>query len=67
MRDTRFTFVCSRDERELLADLSARLSRSQSDVVRLLIREACARKQESAGGPSPFATPIADQRQAAPA
>jgi hypothetical protein len=40
MRDERFTFLCNRDERELLAELSSRLSRTQSDVVRLLIREA---------------------------
>lgn len=40
MRDRRFTFVCTQDERRLLAGLSQKLARSQGDVLRLLIREA---------------------------
>ena len=40
MRDKRFTFLCTLDDRKLLADISGRLHRRQSDVVRLLIREA---------------------------
>lgn len=43
MRGKRFTFLCSLDERELLAELARRLHRSQGDVVRLLIREAAIR------------------------
>ena len=38
-RDT-FTFKVSDDERRMIAALSHRLERSQSDAVRLLIREA---------------------------
>ena len=44
MRDKRFTFLCTLDDRELLADIAGRLHRSQSDVVRLLIREAAIRQ-----------------------
>jgi len=43
MRDKRFTFLCTYDERELLSDLAGRLHRSKSDVIRLLIREAAIR------------------------
>ncbi len=38
-RDT-FTFRVNADERQLIAALADRLQRSQSDAVRLLIREA---------------------------
>lgn len=50
MRDSRFTFLCDETERELLARLSARLARTQSDAVRWLIREA-ARELESQARP----------------
>ncbi|GIL15286.1 MAG: hypothetical protein BroJett039_04590 [Chloroflexota bacterium] len=40
MRNNRFTFVCSEDERRILAALADYLNRSQSDALRLLIREA---------------------------
>jgi len=37
MRDKRFTFLCSPDERQLLKVLSVHLQRSQGDTVRYLI------------------------------
>ena len=38
MRDQRFTFLCSSEERQLLIDLAERLQRSQGDSIRYLIR-----------------------------
>ena len=38
MRDQRFTFLCTEEERQGLSDLADRLQRSQSDTVRFLIR-----------------------------
>ncbi len=35
-----FTFKVNRDERRMIEGLAARLERSQSDVLRLLVREA---------------------------
>jgi hypothetical protein len=40
MRHDRFTFLCNAEERRILATLAQRLQRSQSDAVRLVIREA---------------------------
>lgn len=40
MRNERFTFVCNENERRILAALAEYLNRSQSDALRLLIREA---------------------------
>lgn len=39
-RYSRFTFLCSVDERQAIADLAARLQRSQSDAVRFVVIEA---------------------------
>ena len=39
-RYERFTFLCDKDERALIARLAARLRRSQSDAVRFLVVEA---------------------------
>lgn len=39
-RYERFTFLVNREERRVLEALAQRLERSQSDAVRLLIREA---------------------------
>lgn len=39
-RDERFTFTCNREERQMLAALAERLRRSQSDAMRMLLREA---------------------------
>ena len=38
-RFDRFTFVCTKEERELLEKLSKHLERSQSDAVRFAIRK----------------------------
>jgi hypothetical protein len=40
LRNIRFTFVSNELERTMLAALARHLQRSQSDVIRLLIREA---------------------------
>jgi hypothetical protein len=52
-RYDRFTFLCNKKERHILVALAARLQRSQSDTVRLLIREAArelkAQKQSARG------------------
>ncbi len=42
----RFTFLCNEDERQIVSALAERLQRSQSDAMRLLIREA-AQEMES--------------------
>ena len=47
MRSDRFTFVCDRDERRMLADVSTKLARTQSDAVRFLIRKAAGELNES--------------------
>lgn len=36
----RFTFLCSEEEKSYLSKLSAHHRRSQSDVIRLLLRDA---------------------------
>ena len=40
MYQTRFTFLCSEDEKSQLRKLSNYHHRSQSDVVRMLLRKA---------------------------
>lgn len=40
MRNNRFTFLCTEDERHVLTAISKRLARTESDTVRCLIREA---------------------------
>lgn len=39
-RNERFTFLVTREERQLIAALANRLQRSQSDAVRFLVRGA---------------------------
>jgi len=39
-RYQRFTFLCDVNERRAIADLAARLQRSQSDAVRFVLTEA---------------------------
>jgi hypothetical protein len=39
-RYERFTFLCDPSERRAIADLTARLQRSQSDAVRFVVIEA---------------------------
>lgn len=38
MRDQKFTFLCSKQERQLLAELANTLHRSQGDTVRFVLR-----------------------------
>lgn len=40
VRKERFTFLCTIDERKLIADLAKRLQRSQSDAVRYVVVNA---------------------------
>lgn len=40
MRNLRFTFLCDNIERQMLRQLAKHLDRSQSDTVRLIIRQA---------------------------
>lgn len=49
-----FTFRINLDERQMLADLAARLERSQSDALRFLVRGAYA---EMNSRPSPDQQP----------
>ena len=52
MRNERFTFVCNANERRVLAALADYLNRSQSDALRLLIREAARELKADADAPS---------------
>lgn len=49
-RYERFTFLCNQDERRLIGNLAQHLQRTQSDAIRLLIREAA--QQLSADRPA---------------
>jgi len=40
MRNQRFTFLCSIEERQLLTALAKHLQRSQSDSIRILLLKA---------------------------
>ena len=40
MRNKRFTFLCNKEERWLIARIAKRLNRSQGDAVRFLINAA---------------------------
>ena len=50
-RYERFTFLCDTNERRAIADLAARLQRSQSDAVRFVVIEAA--KQLTQADPAP--------------
>ena len=39
-RYQRFTFLCNQDERRFIENLARHLQRTQSDAIRMLIREA---------------------------
>lgn len=52
-RYERFTFLCDTNERRAIADLAARLQRSQSDAVRFVVIEAA--KQLTQADPVPLA------------
>ena len=40
VRTERFTFICSKLDRELLAAIATKLNRSQGDAIRILIYRA---------------------------
>jgi len=61
-RVTQFAFRVSKDERQAITDLAARLQRSQSDAVRFVIIEAA--KQLAQGDATPrTALPAKDNRK----
>lgn len=47
-RYERFTFLCDQSERHAIADLAARLHRSQSDAVRFVVVEAAEQLKQTA-------------------
>lgn len=51
-RYSRFTFLCDANERQAIADLAARLSRSQSDAVRFVVIEAARQLSQSQADPA---------------
>ena len=53
-RYERFTFLCDSLERRAIADLAARLQRSQSDAVRFVVLEAA--KQLTQADPASITT-----------
>lgn len=60
-----FTLRVNSDERRILANLAQRLERSQSDAVRLLIREAARELGRGGDGvPLPHVQPVQQQREA---
>ena len=59
-----FAFRVSNVERRAIADLAARLQRSQSDAVRFVVIEA-ARQLSQAENPAPVALPAEDPKHEA--
>lgn len=55
-RYSRFTFLCDLDERRAIAELAARLQRSQSDAVRFVVIEAAKQLAQSDLSPTPAQT-----------
>lgn len=51
MRNLRFTFLCTKEERRLISKIAQKLNRSQGDAIRFLIRVAA---QELAGNEETF-------------
>jgi Arc/MetJ-type ribon-helix-helix transcriptional regulator len=49
MYEYRFTFLCSEEERTNLAKLATHHHRSQSDVIRMLLREAIEKMTKDSG------------------
>lgn len=45
MKDQRFTFLCSREERALITELARRLERSEGDTMRVALRELSKRME----------------------
>lgn len=60
-RYSRFTFLCDLGERQAIADLAARLQRSQSDAVRFVVVEAA--RQLSQTQADPDSTPAQEIKQ----
>lgn len=58
----RFTFACDKQDRRMLSDIARRLERSQSDAVRLLIREAARELAQNTAVFEPVA-PVATQKK----
>lgn len=63
MRANTFTFKVGKDERRMIATLADRLNRSQSDAIRLVIREAVRALESDTTPPAPSTA----QPQQAPA
>jgi hypothetical protein len=57
-RYDRFTFLCDANERRAIADLAARLQRSQSDAVRFVVTEAARQLSQAQDQPAPLALPV---------
>lgn len=63
-RYSRFTFLCDLDERQTIADLAARLQRSQSDAVRFVVIEAARQLSQSQADHTPaLSTPAQEIKQ----
>jgi len=62
-RYERFTFLCDVNERRAIADLAARLQRSQSDAVRFVVIEAAKQLTQADPDPSPVALLIQETKQ----
>ncbi len=62
-RYERFTFLCDLSERRAIADLAAKLQRSQSDAVRFVVIEAV--RQLTQADPAPVALPAEDPKHEA--
>jgi hypothetical protein len=60
-RYERFTFLCDASERRAIADLAARLQRSQSDAVRFVVIEAA--KQLTQADSVPVSSSVEDLKQ----
>lgn len=61
-RVTQFSFRVNKDERQAIADLAARLQRSQSDAVRFVVIEA-AKQLAQANTDSKLSTPAQEVKR----
>lgn len=64
-REKRFTFLCSDDERRVIASLASNLQRSQSDAVRWLIVQAAGELTDAGAGDRMVPRPIGEVQDAA--
>lgn len=58
-----FAFRVSNNERQAIADLAARLQRSQSDAVRFVVIEAARQLSQNQADPSPAPLPMQSAAQ----